>query len=73
MAILINEKEKVLIDSNTGDIVRPTCWENLHPYYLYLKHGTAPGKAQSLLDDVFRGELVITKMIEHHQKTGNNL
>ena len=70
--ILINIKEKALVDSETGDIVRPTCWDSLIPYYSYLVNRSHPGPAQSMLEKVFAGEKVITKMIENHQKRTNN-
>lgn len=66
--ILINLKEKALVNSETGDIVRPTCWDSLIPYHSYLMSKGHPGPAQSMLEKVFTGEKVITKMIELSQK-----
>ncbi len=66
--IHINLKEKCLVNSENGDIVRPTCWDHLAPYHSMLCGRGHKAAAQSLLEDVFRGEKVITKMIEKHQK-----
>lgn len=68
--IHVNIKERALVNSETGEIVRPTCWDDLIAYHLYLisrKHGQA---AQSILQEVFRGERVISKMITASQKRG---
>lgn len=66
--ILINLKEKALVNSETGDVIRPTCWDSLVPYHAYLVGRGHPGPAQSMLEKVFAGEKVITKMIELAQK-----
>lgn len=66
--IRINLKEKALVNSETGDIVRPTCWDTLIPYHSYLVGRGHPGPAQSILEKVFDGEKVISKMTENYQK-----
>lgn len=68
MTILINEKEKALVNSEDGDIVRPTCWDQLHGYYNYLKTSGKPAQAQTVLDDVYKGELVMTQMVDYYQR-----
>ncbi len=66
--ILINFKEKVLVDSVTGDIVKPNCWDDLIPYLSYVKNRGHETMAQHLLEEVFKGEKIITKMIQASQK-----
>ena len=66
--ILINLKERALVDSVTGDIMRPSCWDSLIPYHSYLVCKNHPGPAQALLQRVFDGEKAITKMIENTQR-----
>ena len=66
--ILLNLKEKALINSETGELVRPLCWDSLAPYYSYLLDRGHPGPAQSMLLQVFGGEKIISKMIECSQK-----
>jgi len=68
--IHINQKEKALVDSETGMIVRPSCFDTLIQYHSYLIGRGHPVPAQSLLKQVFNGEKVITKMIENSQKHG---
>lgn len=68
MTILINLKEKMLIDSETGDVVRPSCWETLIPYHSYLCGRNHAAMAQNVLRQVFSGERFITKMIDNYQR-----
>lgn len=68
--IHLNNKEKALVHSETGEIVRPRCYDDLSAYHSYLvgrKHYQA---AQSMLQEVFKGEKVISKMIAASQKRG---
>lgn len=66
--IVINLKEKALVDTDTGDIVRPNCWDDLIPYVSYVKNRGHPQLAQSILEEVFKGEKIITKMVTASQK-----
>lgn len=68
MTILINQKEQALIDSTTGDIVRPNCWHDLIPYISYIRDRGHTAKAEEILQRVFEGEKFITKMVEASQK-----
>ena len=71
--IHINHKEKALVDGNTGEIVRPHCWDTLIPYVNYLEGRAHGSYAQSILKQVMSGEKVISKMIEQAQKHGIGL
>jgi len=62
--ILINQKERALINSESGDVVRPSCYLDLLGYHSYLLGRGLQEQAQQILLSVFEGELVITKMIE---------
>ena len=68
MTIHINIKEQVLVDGSNGEILRVSCWNDLAPYHAYLKSRGHHQSAQLLLDNVFKGEKVITKMVENAQK-----
>lgn len=68
MTIHINMKEKALI--RKGEVVRPTCWDTLIPYVNYLEGRGHGQMAQQVLERVFKGERVITKMIENAQRHG---
>jgi hypothetical protein len=66
--IHINRKEKALVNSENGDIIRPTCWDDLLSYHHYLIGRDKSNAAQILLQRVFAGERVISKMVEQAQK-----
>jgi hypothetical protein len=68
--IYINHKYKLLVDSETGNLLAPECWDNLIPYVSCIEARSHPAYAQSILKQVFNGELVITKLIENAQKRG---
>jgi hypothetical protein len=69
--IHLNVKEKCLVSSETGEILRPECIDDLIAYHAYLKKDDEL-VAQSMLQDVFNGEKVISKMVEHFHKDINN-
>ena len=64
MCILIDTKNKKLIESKTGESVQPACFDDLIQYHSYLIAGKHPKQAHQALKDVFAGEKVITKMVE---------
>lgn len=66
--IIINNKEKALVDSLTGNIVRPTCFDTLAQYYSYLVSKGHYEPAQRMLQEVVKGENFISKMIDNAQK-----
>lgn len=70
MCILIDTKNKTLIDSKTGDTVKPSCFDDLIAYHSYLLTSKHPKLAHQTLKDVFKGEKVITNMIESFNKNG---
>lgn len=63
MCILINREERALIDSKTGQIVRPSCFDDLVAYHAYLISGKNNKLANQVLKDVFAGEKVISNMV----------
>lgn len=66
--IKINMKEKALVHSKTGDILRPSCFDDLVAVHSYLVGFQRVKEADKLLKRVFEGEMVITNMIEKAQK-----
>lgn len=68
MAYFLNIRERAIVDGDTGDIVHPSCWDDLSPYYSYLVERGHEQLAQSVLRDVMKGEKVISKMIAASQK-----
>jgi len=66
--IKINHKEKALINTKTAEVFRPSCFDTmalLHSYYLDRGYHD---KADELLRRIFKGEKVISEMIEKAQK-----
>ncbi|HET8688530.1 MAG TPA: hypothetical protein VFM18_18105 [Methanosarcina sp.] len=59
----INTKERCLIDGKTGEILRPSCYDDLVMLCAY----EGDKDAQEILRQVFKGEKVITKMVERFQ------
>ncbi len=68
--IHVNMTERALVDSKTGAVYRPQCWDALVVYYSYLCSKGHEAMAQQILERVCDGEKVITKMIENMQKHG---
>jgi hypothetical protein len=65
--IKINHKEKALVNCKTGEILHPSCFDDLSLLHNYMvQDGNASG-ADELLERVFKGEKVITNMIEEAQ------
>lgn len=64
---VINVKEQCLVDTKTGDIIRPSCWSDLAGLYSYLVGSGRQAQADEMIKEVFKGEKVITKMIESYQ------
>jgi len=58
----LNEKEKCIVRSKDGEIMRPSCIDDVILYHAYL--GADSKEAQHLLKDIFHGEKVISKMVE---------
>ena len=69
MCYHLNHEEKAIVKGSTGELIRPNCWADLSPYYDYLLSKKGRKKeAQTLLLDVFNGEMIISKMIARSQK-----
>ena len=64
--IHLNTKERCLVNAETGEILRPSCIDDLISYHGYLKK-TNEIAAQTLLKDAFKGEKVITNLIAFAQ------
>jgi hypothetical protein len=66
---LLNDEEKAIVDTHTGKLSRPSCYDTLAPYHCYL-YGLKGHKkdAQHLLRDIFNGEQVISNMIRDSQQ-----
>ena len=65
--IKINFEEKALVNCKTAQILRPSCFDTLSVYHSYLQQKGLHEQADQLLKDVFKGEKVISKMIEKAQ------
>jgi len=63
--IVINLKERALVNLKTGEVIRPSCFDDLAALHNYmLQSGKGYEKqAEQMLKDVFKGEKVITKMV----------
>jgi len=71
--IKINLKERALVNCETAEIIRPSCFDDLVPYYSYLVDRNHKLVANKLLEDVFKGEKVISKMIANSQRRNFNI
>ena len=65
--IILHSPTKALIDSTTGSTVYPACFDDLIQYYNYLKSRHHEAHAQEIVQSVFDGEKVISKMIALNQ------
>lgn len=68
MTIHLNRKEKCLVNGDNGDIIRPSCWDDLSQYHSYLISKGLTSAAEGLLNDVVYGKKVISEMIGNSQK-----
>ena len=66
MCILIDTKNKMLIESKTGETVSPSCFDDLIQYHAYLCGGKYPEEAQRALKRVFKGERIMHDMLVHN-------
>lgn len=66
--IKIDIENKTLVNTVTGETLRPECFDYLSTYYAYLTDRKHYQVAEKLLEDVFKGEKVISKMIANAQK-----
>ncbi len=63
MTIYINHENKCLVNGKTGEIVFPTCWDDLIAYHAYLTSRGLEAAAKGLLKDVISGNKVMSDMI----------
>ena len=68
--IKINTKERALVDTKTAEVLRPNCFDTLAVYHSYLLSRGQTRDADDLLRRVFKGEKVISDMIEQAQLQG---
>lgn len=66
--IKINLEEKALVNTKTAQILRPSCFDTLVIYHAYLISTQEHQQADDLLKKVFKGEKVISDMINQAQK-----
>ena len=63
------ESNKIfIIDTQTGSVQYPVCWQDLSAYYHYLVGKGHIVEAQQLLADSMAGKKPITKMIPETSK-----
>ena len=68
----LNIKEKCIVKSSTGEIMRPSCIDDVILYNSYLECYGREKHAQQVLKDIFDGEKVISKMIEKMQNINSS-
>ena len=54
----------VILDTQTGYIQHPVCWQDISAYYHYLVDKGRLNEAQSLLAESMSGSKPITRMVE---------
>lgn len=64
MCILIDYKNKALINSKTKVKVYPNCFDDLVQYHAYLCYKGQVDYAEHKLKEVFKGEKVISDMVK---------
>lgn len=69
MTYFINQKEKCIVNAKNGDIIRPSCFDDLVLYHNYLLSTSGEKHATQILKRVVQGEKVISDMIAYLQKT----
>ena len=72
MTIHINIKERALVDSKTGEIYRPQCFDDLYVYIAYLESTKRKKEAICILKRIIKGERVISDMINKAQHIPHN-
>jgi hypothetical protein len=63
MTYFINETEKCIINGKNGDIIKPSCIDDLIIYHKYVLDSEGEREASQLLKRVVNGEKVISDMI----------
>ena len=66
--IEINREGKGLVNTETGEIQRPDCFDTLVLYHAYLLTKGYQDRADEILRRVFKGEKVISDMIKQAQE-----
>jgi len=73
MTYFINEKEKAIINAKNGDVIRPSCFDDLVLYHNYVLGTDGEKAAMQILKRVVQGEKVISNMVAYlHENTGEN-
>jgi len=63
MSYFINEIERCVVNGKTGEILRPSCYDDLILYHKYILGQQGEKEASNLLKRVVEGEKVMTNMI----------
>lgn len=71
MQYTFNHEDRSITDVQSGKTITPSCFNDLAPYVAYLCGRGHNNYAERIIGDVFRGELVISKMIANSQKHQN--
>ena len=58
-------KDVLILDSESGTIQHPVCWQDLVAYYNYLVGTGRVDESQKLLAESLAGKKPITKMLEY--------
>ena len=58
----------LILDTHTGSVQFPICWQDLNAYYHYLVDTGHIDEAQQLLAESMAGNKPITRMIQKHIK-----
>jgi hypothetical protein len=68
MPYIFNDNEKSITHEGSGKIIKPSCYDDLRAYTSYLLSRGHAKNINHVLDDVFKGEKIISKMIELNSK-----
>ena len=68
MPYIFNDDEKSITKETTNEKISPSCYNDLRAYAGYLMTRGHLKVLNHALDDVFKGEKIISKMVELNQK-----
>jgi hypothetical protein len=61
----------MVLDTETGAVQYPTCWQDLSAFYHYLVGRGRVDESQTLLAEAMAGNMPITRMLSFMSRGGN--
>lgn len=67
-AYMLDDATQAVIKNENGESYHINCYEDLKPYYAYISGKRGHETAQKMLENVFKGEKVMSELIERTQR-----